>query len=173
MRDKAREPVGWGIADQFARWATRAAVSRRPGGAPQYAVNAELDSLNFDHVFDRSLEEIEVEEFNKWHIASVKNLREKHPALSYAWAAKHIAIYLKVTCYLAGFGRDGLKDVMHPPFDGRLLKALSKESPNIVPVALKSINSKRYYDIIFEMYEIADKRGCTLFEVEQLWSPPT
>ena len=176
MRDKSLEPVTWGIADKFARWATRAAVNRRPGGATQYAVNAELDSLYFDRVFDRSLGAIEVEEFEDWHAESVRDLMGHHSSLSYAWAAKNIAIYFKVTCYLAGFGRDGLKNVMHPPFDGPLLEAVIRQPPwNVTGnlVALKNIDKDRY-DLIISMMKIRAKSlGCTLFEVEQLWSPPT
>ena len=169
MKDREREPVEWSIADQFARWATRAAVNRRPGGATQYTVNAELDSLDFDRVFDRSLGAIEPKEFGDWHAESVRKLMDNEPALSYAWAAKNIAIYLKVTCYLAGFGRDGLKNVMHPPFDGPLLKAVIHGNP----VALKHIDEERYYLVLALMRVNAQKLGCTLFEVEQLWSPPS
>ena len=176
MRDRKREPVEWGIADQFARWTTRAAVNRRPGGATQYAVNAELDSLDFDRVFDRSLGAIEPKEFGDWHAESVRKLMNNEPALSYAWAAKNIAIYLKVTCYLAGFGRDGLKDVMHPPFDRPLLEAVVRQPPWNMKgglVALKDIDEDSYHIIISMMKIRAKSLGCTLFEVEQLWSPPS
>lgn len=143
MRDKEREPVAWGIANQFARWATRNAVHDRrkeeEGGVDtsQCAVNARLDSICWDRVFDRSLGAIEPEDFEDWHAESVKKLVDGQPALSYGWAAKHIAIYLKVTCYLAGFGRDGLKNVIHPPFDGILLKAVIEP-----PLALQSVNKE-------------------------------
>ena len=157
---------------------TRAAMnSGFPRGVSksQSAVNARLDSLDFDCVFDRSRGEIESEEFNRWRAESVKTLREEHPALSYAWAAKHIAIYLKVTCYLAGFGRDGLKDVMHPPFDGPLLAAVRNQPLSKIrrELPLRKIDEECYWEIISEMRQRSHELGCTLFEVEQLWSPPS
>ncbi len=177
MRDEKVEPLVWGIADQFARWATRAAVnSGMPQGVSksQSAVNTRIDLIDFDRIFDRSLGEFDHYEFDRWHAESVNKLMDDQPVLGYARAAKHIAIYLKVTCYLADFGRDGLKDVMHPPFDGILLNSLSQDPSWAFRsnLRLTDINeSVHYLLIISNMREIADKHGCTLFEVEQFWSP--
>lgn len=182
MRDREREPVEWGIADQFARWATRNAVHDRrkeeAGGVDtsQCAVNARLDSIDFARVFDGSLGAISDEDFEAWHVKSVELLMGNDPNLSYAWAAKYIAIYLKVTCYLAGFGREGLKDAMYPPFDRELFKALSRETIwKDVPSGLGLTHiatRKDYDDIIQRMMFIASQHRCTLFEVDQFWSPP-
>ena len=88
-----------------------------------------------------------------------------------------IAIYLKTTCYLAGYGRDGLDQVIHPPLDNILMVNLRREfrhHPGIAPglnrfSSIGVMDADDYRAIIASCRLIADEMGCSLFEVEQRW----
>ena len=90
-----------------------------------------------------------------------------------------IAIYLKTTCYLAGFGRGNLDHLIHPALDNNLVRNLLSEfraSPHIV-TGLRSFRSigglseADYCACIESCKLIAKDRGCTLIEVEKFWTP--
>jgi len=184
------EPAKWKIANQFARWAVQSALRSGSSIKKPEAVNAALDKVNFSVLLDSGRSPIDRDEFKKWHTRSVQSL-QKHclsqhdKKLSFGWAAKMIAIYLKVTCYLAGFGRPGLKEFIHPPIDNNLIKGVyeefkREESDLLVGVprpynfSIEGVKDpKKYRKIIDAFRRIADKRGHTLFEVEQYWRPKT
>ena len=186
MLNRNIEPVMWEIAHEFARWATRAAVAagrKDGGGCPiqsREEVDAALDIVDFDPLFDTNLGFIDSREFNAWYIQAVVGLIEWEQRLNVGWAAKIIAIYLKTTCYLAGFGREGLKNVIHPPIDNGLINGLKRESwtnPDIQQFLkllprtgiISKIDAETYpiYIKVFKL--VAQEQGCTLFEVEQFW----
>ena len=183
MLDRNSDPIKWGITHEFARWATHSAL-RNPG-APiksRKDVYAALDVVDFDPLLDTRMGSIDSKEFVEWFTDALAKLMEwdGDARLNVGWAAKIISIYLKTTCYLAGFGREGLRDVIHPPIDNQLIKALKQKSwtdPNI-PLGLsklpntgiiRNIDGEAYTFIMKIFVLIARERNCTLFEVEQFW----
>ena len=88
-----------------------------------------------------------------------------------------IAIYLKTTCYLAGYGRDGLDQVMHPPLDNILIGNLRREFGHHPKIAvglnrfrsIGGMDTDDYRAMIASCRLIADEMDCSLFGVEQLW----
>ncbi|MCY4651647.1 MAG: hypothetical protein OXC95_00615 [Dehalococcoidia bacterium] len=171
----------WGIAHEFARWCARSALnSGKDHIKSAEDVYAALDFVDFQYLFDSERGTIDQHEFNDWHRTSVDRLIMKYePRLNVGWAAKMIAIYLKTTCYIAGFGRNHLAVVIHPPIDNNLIKNLRKQfrsSPDIIQ-GLRSFRkisdmSIADYDNIIRACElIAQRERCTLFEVEQYFRP--
>ena len=180
--DGNNKQVKWEITHQFARWATLSAF--RIPGAPIKSgkdVYAALDVVDFNPLFDTGMGPINGKEFMEWHTDAVSKLMKWDARLNVGWAAKIIAIYLKTTCYLAGFGREGLKDVIHPPIDNLLIANLKKhpwKEPKITQFLSLFPNAgiiKRIdediYPIIMKIFElIACECNCTLIEIEQFWS---
>ena len=172
--------VRWTIAHNFARWNTRAAVNEGPVRSTS-DVNHAIDHIvNFAYVLDESRGPIEKADFEEWHHQQVvKLLREfGDRKLTYLWAAKMIAIYLKTTCYLSGFGRPGLTDAIHPPIDKSVVNGLRKHYKNTEITAklkvfstITGVRTQDQYQEIIQACDLASKRlGCTLFEVEQLFT---
>ena len=133
MLDRSNESTRWQIAHTFAQWATRAAVQsqgrQKNFKKDQAAVNSYTDAVDFNRPFDRSLGSIGADEFSDWRGGQVRRLMSCHENINVGWAAKMIAIYLKVTCYLSGFGREGLDSVIHPPFDSNLMERIAERNP--------------------------------------------
>ena len=184
MLDKNAYPAKWKIADQFGKWATQSAMR----GWGQENVNFALEVVDFEQLFDARLGRISESEFTEWHSQEIRNLtglefsttkNGKIQNLNVGWAAKMLAIYLKTTCYLAGFGRDGLNTVIHPPIDNNLIRNLTKAVGRLngVPAPnqfkIKDIDGAMYANIISECRRIAAAQNppCTLFEVESFWTP--
>ena len=192
LLDRNVEPLRWQIAHSFAQWATQSAVRSQGRGTTfpksQENVNAYLNDVDLDRLFDRSLGLIESIEFNDWHTEQIAKLQACHPNISVGWAAKMIAVYLKTTCYLAGFGRDGLDSVIHPPFDNILMMQIGEhlDSNNIVVscrdgsqisdfkwvsnIRIKDTDDATYRCLVALCKIVASNLDCTLFEVEQLWT---
>ena len=190
LLDWNAEPVRWQIAHQFALWATCAAVrsqgqkKEKRFDAKQRDVNRYLSPVEFDidTLFNKELGSIGSDEFNEWHVQQINRLKECHTNISVGWAAKMIAVYLKTTCYLSGFGRDGLDEVIHPPFDTKLRSVMREYVRMVCGEELyeevKPYLDRHYADIDVKDYErifdickvLAKWRNCTPFEVEQLWT---
>ena len=197
MLDRDSETVKWKIAHEFARWSTRAATQSQGTNerfpSKQTDINRYLDTVDFGPLFDRTLGPIEKGEFTEWHREQVKILQSFHKNISFGWAAKMVAIYLKTTCYLSGFGRDGLVSIIHPPFDNILMKKIAECNLYEIKMALrnaeevradfledigkflntriKDIDESLYWDVLIVGCErAADNLRCTLMEVEQLWT---
>ena len=182
MLDQNAYPVKWQIADQFGKWTTQSAMR----GWNQENVNAALAIVDFGQLFDVRLGRIDESEFTEWHDREIRKLtglefktkEGKIQNLNVGWAAKMLAIYLKTTCYLAGFGRDGLAAVIHPPIDNYLIHNLTQAFGRLdgVPPAnqfrIKDIDGTMYANIIRECRRIAAAQNppCTLFEVESFWT---
>ena len=132
MLDRSNESTRWQIAHTFAQWTTRAAVQsqgrHRNFKKDQAAVNSYIEAVDFNRPFDRSLGSIGEDEFSDWHSEQVRRLMSCHENINVGWAAKMIAIYLKVTCYLSGFGRECLDSVIHPPFDSNLMEGIAEHN---------------------------------------------
>ena len=176
MIDRRSEPVEWRIAHNFARWTVPSALSRAPV-RDHKKIRAALDVVSFDPLFDTGMGAIDRREFDDWHAEQVSELINHESQLTYGWAAKIIAVYLKTTCYLAGFGREGLRDVIHPPIDRELMKALRRnpwKNSQIKPLLprepnITAIDETAYLKIMIAFTLISAEEKCRLFEVEQFW----
>lgn len=183
MLDRSIYPDKWKIADQFGKWTAQSAMR----GWSQDNVNSVLAVVDFARLFDTELGPISDREFTEWHDQEIRKLtgrefrtqNDKIPKLNIGWAAKMLAIYLKTTCYLAGFGRDGLPAVIHPPIDNILIRNLTQafgrlnDVPPSYRFRIKDIDGAMYASIIKECRRVAAAQNppCTLFEVESFWTP--
>ena len=183
MSDWKEEPVRWQIANRFGHWTAQSAMR----GWSQEIVDCALSQLDYKPLFDTGLRRIEQGDFDRWHAKALHDIRQvtyedkkgRPKSMPFGWAAKMVAIYLKETCYLAGFGRENLDNLIHPAFDNNLVRNLRSEfraSPHIV-TGLRSFRSigglseADYRACIEACKLIADQLGCKLIEVEQFWTP--
>ena len=94
--------------------------------------------------------------------------------LAAGWGAKLINVYLKTAAYVGALGREGLRNALHPPLDTRLRDRLVECFPEIRDVNFQSITAigtyEEYRKVIDGCRAAAEVLGCSLFEVEQLWS---
>ena len=194
------------ILVEYAKWTAFSAVRRGPIRAPERVYEL-LGGVAFSRVLNPSLGPISCKDFNCWHRAQTKGLCARAtPMLSckwvkahgsefpVGWGAKLINVYLKTAAYVGDRGREGLRDVLHPPLDNRLKDHLAKcfqqqEYPEIhKAVKFPSISAITAYEKSADTdaggrrrwsYEriiddgcraAAEVLGCSLFEVEQLWS---
>lgn len=175
------EQVRDAIVEQFARWT---AVSALRSGAPIKSADAicrVIDNLKADVVFDTSLGPLSVEEFDAWHEVEVGRAMECEPRLEgqVGWAAKILNVYLKTRVYVAGQGRWGAIDAIHPPVDSGLWRGVRSEfsgRPHILSkthcvAKIKDISNYSTYQRLIEGFrEVANLGRCRLIEVEQYWA---
>jgi hypothetical protein len=120
-------------------------------------------------------------EFSNWHKTSVEDLARSLD-LPAGWAAKLINMILKVRVYVGREGPSALLGLLHPPIDNRLVDEILERYPkrNADHLELrrlcelgKPIKRMKTYDdylnVIRGVRMVADREGCTLFEVESLW----
>ena len=171
----------WEITREFARWTVLSALR---SGAPvkkRTSVYEILDYINDDleELFDRKRGPISPEQFDAWHKTTVGKMVDFQPNLNFGWAAKMVAIYLKTSCYLAGFGRDGLGRAIHPPIDNVVIAKIHKMQSKLqgltgIPTphkfAIKSMDQHMYDTVIDACRSVAAHKEWTLFEVERLWT---
>jgi hypothetical protein len=121
---------------------------------------------------------ISLDEFGKWHKCNTIAICNNDNRLQIGWAAKIINIYLKTRVYMAQEGREGLVEYIHPPIDNGLWKGIKQEYGNDRTVIdkthivskIKDITNYNIYAKVIEGCQlIAQKRGCLLIEVEELW----
>ena len=184
MLDRHEEPLKWLIADGFGHWTAQSAMR----GWNQGNVDSALSQIDFDPLFDTGLGRIEKEYFERWHATVIQDVqklemtdKDGNPkaTMPFGWAAKMIAIYLKTTCYLSGFGRENLDNVIHPPIDNGLVRNLKSEfkrSPQLLEGlqafgSIGGLNVVAYYACIETCRRIANEQDCKLVEVEQFWTP--
>ncbi len=187
MPEEQTQLIKYDIAHQFGLWTARSAMR----GWGQQNVSQALGTVDFKALFYPKDEIVGADEFRRWHDEEIRKLKRlefktdqgKRIALEGAWAAKMLAIYLKTTCYLAGFGRPGLSQVIHPPIDRNLVRNLKREFATCPEIlrglpAFKPSNggiggmSEADYDsCIASCRLVAEKLGCKLIEVEQFWTP--
>ena len=183
------------IVSDFAKWT---ALSATRSGSPiksRKDVYGVLDTVDFTFLFRADMEPIDDAGFVDWHKSAVDEMCKSQPKLTVVWATKIINVYLKTKCYVGGYGRDGLIDVIHPPIDNGLISGLSKElsrrfliystsnfqvstldkvtSVLFALAAFQSMESIKTYEqyecIIQACRAFATLIGCSLFEGEQFW----
>ena len=178
-REMRISPPLWSITREFARWTV---VSALRSGSPVKSrkdVHAALDVVPFNRLFDKGYGPIDKAEFSEWHTEAVSSILDFDSRLNVGWAAKMIAVYLKTACYLAGFGRDGLSRVIHPPLDNILIKNLRSQfhaSPDVMSglgrfTTIKEMDFDDYAAIIEACELAADEYGYAIFEVEYYFMP--
>ena len=137
-----------------------------------------LDGVDFDSLFSARAERISANEFDRWHQAAVAELCSILPGLGVGWAAKAINECLKTRCYLGGYGRDGLSEVIHPPIDDGLTRGLKREFARVPDIRrdldqvpeMRDMNAYADYERLIGICKrVARISGCSLLESEQFW----
>ena len=166
------------LVTDFARWVASCAVRSNTPVRSRNAVYDALDSVDFVLLFAAQLGRIDSSEFTAWHRTAIARMRKTQPRLNVGWAAKILNEYLKTRCYVGGYGRDGLADVIHPPIDNGLMNGLRRRfgcDPDLGPqlVSLERMNSLDTYDkydaLIRICGQVAEITECSLLESEQFW----
>ena len=164
------------IIKEFAAWTALSALRSGSPVKDRVRVYGIIHRIDFDEVLSGS-RPISQAEFNTWHKQVVEVIATEL-SLCVGWCVKIVNVYLKTTSYVGDLGRPGLREVIHPPIDGILWKAVEKGyagNQNILSLT----HSKRlirdiktyadYQKIISGLELVSTGLACTLFEVEQLW----
>ena len=168
-------PLRERLITDFARWVASCAV---PAFSSEEVYTA-IDAVDFAPLFRIDLGPIGAEEFRAWHEAAIVEMRKAQPKLNVGWAAKTLNEYLKTKCYVGGYGRDGLVDVIHPPIDNGLICGLRNEfsSDPDLRQRLDSLEKMsgldtyaKYYELIQVCERVARMSSCSLLESEQFWA---
>lgn len=168
------------ILAAYSRWT---ALSALRSGAPiksREDIYPLIAKIDFGDVLDTSKGKITKEIFEIWHKKTLDDLVGATPKLStqYGWAAKIVNVYLKTYCYVGEGGREGIRDVLHPPIDSGLWIGVSQRFKNNKSILdeshfvdkIKDISSHaKYLQIINGLRAASTELGCSLIEIEQLW----
>jgi hypothetical protein len=170
------------ITRSYAEWTALSALRSGSPVKKGALIYPALRRVAFDELFDANRGRITSEEFAAWHRAAVAQLEAALGAdgLCTGWATKLVNVYLKTRAYVAGAGRPGLLDHLHPPLDGGLWRGLAarflKHSPvrrlthGRATMRINDITSYEAYETIIEGCRLAARDlGCRLIEVDQLW----
>ena len=159
-----------------------------------------LRRLDFDFLLCGCDRPVTNDDFLQWHRNATDMIqRSSVSELSAGWAAKMINIYLKTASYVGDLGRTNLRNCIHPPIDAGLRRALRcllrNQHPTIrldLPATqlcqldrtiwgTGTIDGIQTYDqyleiiqalrLVAEAITLAAGVNCSLFEVEQLWTP--
>ena len=153
------------IAHQFGKWTAFSSLRQIPSPSSELVYEA-LNRVDFAELVSRT--SITQDEFDVWHQNAVDTMRPEDPdenVMNVGRCAKAIAIYLKTVCYLAKYGGDDLRAVIHPPFDRNLMDSLGLEG------AVYLDDYSDYENRVAEARRIADEKGCSPIELEQFWKP--
>ena len=184
------------ILVEYAKWTALSAVR---SGAPIKArepVYRLLDGVAFEEVLDAERGPVSAENFDAWHERQVVALRTQAtldlpakwreaaqragrvPRFPVGWSAKLINVFLKTTAYVGELGREGVRDVLHPPLDGGLRRGFMSHfetrghSDLVKEVDFGAISAIEDYDryrrVIASCRVAARSLECSLVEVEQL-----
>ncbi len=166
------------LVTDFARWVASCAVRSNAPVRSRREVYGALDAVDFTPLFRADLGRIGPAEFGAWHESAIAEMQSAQPKLNVGWAAKIVNEYLKTKCYVGGYGRDGLVDLIHPPIDNGLVSGLKKEfgdNPDL-KLHLDSLESMslldtytKYLDLIQVCRRVAELSRCSLLESEQFW----
>ena len=153
---------------EYSKWCAFSALRSGAQVKKRDVIYPKIDGISFSLVLDGRLT-ITEKEFSNWHKSECIKLAESLGKKDrIGWAAKIINIYLKTACYIGGLGREGLVDVIHPPLDGILAKALRRYGISIPRI--KEIKSYDQYIELVDLIKIeTNKQGISLFEIEKEW----
>lgn len=171
-------PTREALVTDFSRWIASCAVRSNAPVRSRAEIYYSLDAVDFSSLFRDDLGRIDSAEFGTWHKSAITGMRKAQPKLNVGWAAKILNEYLKTKCYVGGYGRDGLADVIHPPIDNGLVNGLRKRfgsHPVLGPQLdslrrMNSLDSYDEYDALIRICErVAEVTQCSLLESEQFW----
>ena len=174
MTDLIREA----LVTDFARWVASCAVRSNAPVRSRGDIYGALDAVDFGPLFRGELGRIGPAEFANWHESAIGRMREVQPRLNVGWAAKILNEYLKTKCYVGGYGRDGLADVIHPPVDNGLISGLRSRFADCPELEARLDSLERMsgmdtydkYEALIRVCErVAELCGCSLMESEQFW----
>ncbi len=171
------------IVAKFARWAA-ASAARQGCNVKGRKWYKHLDQVALDTLLALP-PPVSDAAFSEWHQREVEKL-----ALSantqIGWAAKMVNMLLKVHVYIGRRGDSSLLTVIHPPIDNLLVKAierefsrrgdgghLNRELRDLCKLGkpISGIKSYSQYSKVIEGLRLAsERRKCTLFEIEHLWT---
>lgn len=166
-----------GIISDFAKWT---ALSALRSGAPiksRADVYGLLDKVPFAIVLGGQAE-MSIAAFDAWHEDATAVMCARESRLSTGWAVKLINVYLKTAAYVGDLGRPVLRAALHPPIDAGLWAGLSARfcddrellaQTHCVSKIKDLATYAIYRRIIVGCRTAADRLGCELIEVEQLW----
>lgn len=163
------------LITDFARWVASCAV---PAFPPE-EIYVALDAVDFTPLFQSDLGPIGAEEFRAWHESAIAEMQDAQPKFNVGWAAKTLNEYLKTKCYVGGYGRDGLVDVIHPPIDNGLMLGLRNEFSGDPDLGrrldslekMSGLDTYAKYDELIQVCRrVARMSGCSLLESEQFWA---
>ena len=166
------------LVTDFARWVASCAVRSNAPVTSRNAIYGALDAVNFAPLFMDELGRINSAEYRAWHKTAIADMRKAESRLNVGWAAKILNEYLKTKCYVGGYGRDGLTDIIHPPIDNGLIRGLRSgfmDNPCLRPQldSLERMNGLDTYDkydaLIRVCEQVAKLANCSLLESEQFW----
>jgi hypothetical protein len=115
------------------------------------------------------------EKFKEFHIrcatqliTTLTELKAKAP--TYGRAAKIISIYLKTTVILKEQGEGKLSNLIHPPIDGILLKAIAKNKKrrDMLEKGWTKLDEKDYWILADKLREIFGEFN---WKLEEHWKP--
>ena len=110
------------IMHDFAKWT----AARSTRNFAREMIYRALDDVDFSFPLQMSLGPITHTQFNLWHRDEAKELDRLYPDIVMGWIVKIINIYLKTRCYIGNDGREGIREVIHPPMDRFLIKGLKE-----------------------------------------------
>jgi hypothetical protein len=171
------------IVAKFARWAAASAARQgcKVRGRKWYK---HLDEVALDDLFAIP-PPVSDGAFREWHEREVKKLAFR-ASVEIGWAAKMINMLLKVHVYIGHRGDSSLLAVIHPPIDNLLVKGIEREfslkgQSADVNQEIRSLcklgktisgiaNYDQYSSLIEGLRLASERRKCTLFEIERLWT---
>ena len=166
------------LVTDFARWVASCAVRSNAPVRSRNAIYNALDAVDFALLFNLELGQIHAVEFGAWHQAAIARMQEAEPRLNVGWAAKLLNEYLKTKCYVGGYGREGLAELIHPPIDNGLIDGLNRHFGSNSDLGsqldlLERMNNLDTYDkydaLIRICGQVAEIANCSLLESEQFW----
>jgi hypothetical protein len=166
------------IVNDFSEWCS---FSSTRSGSPLKSREDVYPLIRLpDYDFVLYGEKITEEEFDKWHKIQAKEISNNRPEMPIGWSVKLINVYLKSMAYVGEYGREGLRNVLHPPIDTGLWSGIERycKAANLDSILMKTHTVQRIKEIdTYEKYEtiingcrdLSKFLNCSLIEVEQLW----
>ena len=150
------------IVTDFARWTALSATRSKSPIKSRKDVYGLLDKVDFSLLFEVDREPINDVEFDDWHKSTVAEMCQAQPELNVGWAAKIINVYLKTRCYVGGYGRDNLINVIHPPIDNPLMEELKRKYEKRLLSTTRTTKKDVSYDVLeflVNLSELAEFRN--------------
>ena len=166
------------LVTDFARWVASCAVRSNSPVRSRKLIYRAIDSIDFVPLFSDDLGRIDSVEFRTWHKTAIAEMQKAESRLNVGWSAKILNEYLKTKCYVGGYGRDGLADVIHPPIDNGLVRGLKTRFGDCPALksrldSLESMNDLDAYDkyetLIQVCTRVAQLSQTSLLESERFW----